>query len=132
MNVYQHAIISTVAGLLIGFLVAPSRVIEFMLSALIFGTVVDFDHFVISRRVHGEWRFLKGVMRNPLKAIFDVQSVVKSSEEFPGEYRYLTHAVENLVVLGAGIYTGSILVYVGAFSVGLHLLSDIYADIFMW
>ena len=132
MNVYQHAIISAVAGLLIGFTVAPDSIIQFILSALIFGTLIDLDHFVISRKVHGEWRFLKGIMRNPVKAVFDVQSVIKSSEEFPGEYRYLTHAIENLIVLGAGIYTGSILLYVGAFAVGLHLLSDIYADTFMW
>lgn len=132
MNVYQHAIISLVTGLMIGLILAPEKLLNITVSAVIFGTLIDFDHFLISRTVHGEWRFLKGIMRNPFRSIFDVQSVLKESEEFPKEYRYMSHSIEHLILLASGLYTGNILIYAGAFSAGVHMFSDIYADLFMW
>lgn len=132
MNAYQHAIISLIAGLVIGLTVAPGKVLEVTFSAVIFGTLIDIDHFPISRIVHGEWRFLNGVLRNPFKALYDVQSVVAETEEFPERYRYFSHSIEHLILLALGLYTGNILIYTGAFTAGLHLFSDLYADLFMW
>lgn len=132
MNVYQHAIISLITGLTTGLVLAPERLLEVTGSAVFFGVMIDLDHFPISRIVHGEWRFLKGIMRNPVRAVFDVGSVVQEKEEFAEEYRYLSHSLEHLLLLGLGLYTGNILIYTGSFAAGLHLFSDIYADMFMW
>lgn len=132
MNAHQHATISLIAGLALGITLFQENIIAVTVTALIFGTLIDVDHFLISRVVDGEWKYFRAVMRNPVKALYDVKSVVKESEEFPEEYRYLTHGIIHLTLLTIGLYTSNALAYTAAVASGLHLLSDISADIFMW
>lgn len=132
MNVYQHALISFIAGLAVSLTIQPEKIFEITAVALVAGTLIDLDHFLISRKVHGEWRFLKGVLRSPVKVIFDVQSVIKSEEEFEAELRYITHSIENLIFIGLTIIYGGILLKTAALTTGLHLLSDLLADQYMW
>ncbi|QGA80427.1 metal-dependent hydrolase [Candidatus Nanohalobium constans] len=131
MNPRSHAVISLVLGLLLGVL-KQELFVEVVFVAFVSGTLIDVDHFVVGRFVHGDWRFLKSTFSSFWASVTDVQSVVGEEEEFGPLYRIFSHSVILMILMIAGFYSDILLIEVAAVSTGVHLLSDLYADVFLW
>jgi len=117
---------------LYGFLFYPSNVLVSIFAAAISGTLIDIDHFLVGKLYHGDWRFLKNTFSDFWSSVTDIQSVVGDRTDFPGEYRLFSHSVILIVLMSVSIFSSSILLDIAAVSVAFHLVSDLFADCFLW
>jgi len=129
MDVYKHFLASLGLGVFTG-LVLPVGLVPAVSVAVIAGTLIDFDHFLISRIVNGNWSYIRNVLDNPVKSIFDIGSVSTAEMGFDGNYRLIAHGLELVAVLSLGLFFASPLLDIAGLAIALHLVCDLYADTF--
>jgi hypothetical protein len=91
------------------------------------GTLIDLDHFILTRLREANWDKLREAVRNPVKTAI-------RNEEFMGE-KWLppfliikSHLLELGILLVAFSYKRNLLVLVALFTISIHILCDVYAD----
>ena len=132
MSPIRHALISLVVGLVYGYFFAPDILFSFMFVAFLSGTLIDVDHFVVGRFYHGDWRFLTSTFSSFWTSMSDVQSVIDESTDLPADYRLFSHSIIVVGLVSAGFVNSSLLVDAAVISAGFHLVSDLFADCFLW
>lgn len=131
MNPKDHAFISLVLGLLIGAL-RPDFFVETVFIAFVSGTLIDVDHFVVGRLVHGDWRYLRTTFSSFWASVSNVQEVIGDEDDVGAMNRLFSHTLILVFLMSVGFYTDIFLIEIAAISAGVHLLSDLYADVFVW
>jgi len=132
MSPLKHAVISLSVGLFYGYLFAPEMFFIFVATAFFAGTLIDIDHFFVGRLFHGDWRFLKATFSSFWASVSNIQSVMNDSVDMPAEYRLLSHSVILVALLSLNFANASLLVDAMVISVCFHIVSDLFADCFMW
>jgi hypothetical protein len=88
---------------------------------------IDLDHFVIARKLEGDWTHLKRAIFNPKIGLVEQEKVFEDLPDFEGE-RLLSH----LFIGGALVLLFAILApFVAAFTavvVGTHMFCDVLRD----
>lgn len=135
----QHAIISFLATVLAAPLAYGSVLQEVSAFGILFifplgvaaGTLIDLDHFLISRYRTGNWLDTKKVIEEP-KYFWENPEEIFGSHAVKETDRYLTHLIIigtlNMiyVILGNGYLAASF--NFAAIIMSIHMVCDLYAD----
>lgn len=130
MEAYQHFAASLIAAspLLITGLspLQPGRIGLFLL-AIACGTLIDLDHFLISRYNHGDWRHFKRALQNPLTVIISNDNIKEGEEELLTQtQRFSSHMIISsttpLLIMATIGYTAGIVAFT---FFALHILLDV-------
>lgn len=89
---------------------------------IILGTLIDLDHFLIARMLHGNWNELKRALNSPIKIMKDNFSV--REQRIGNKNRFISHlailwAAQLLLFINAelGLFTVSM--------IGSHIITDL-------
>lgn len=132
MSPVKHALISLMVGLFYGYFFFTDHLVFFVSVAFLAGTLIDLDHFIVGRLVHGDWRFLKVTFSKFWSSLTDVQSVIDDSIDMPNEYRLFSHSLVLTSLVCLNYYFPGFVFDAAILSVVFHLSCDLYADCFMY
>jgi hypothetical protein len=129
MESVQHLKISVIVSPFIALLSFESlQTPEFLAVSLLgvaIGTLIDLDHFVIARLLHGNWNDLKNALNSPIKIMKDNHAV--REQEIGNKNRFISH----LAILWLAQLTLFVNDEFGLFAVsmiGSHIAADLYAS----
>lgn len=88
----QHAVISLVVGVGVVAWLRPGAPAALVLAGVAVGTLVDLDHFLLSRLDRGDWRALRGLGRRPLGVFLGRERLFADGHVHPLE-RLLSHVL---------------------------------------
>lgn len=124
----HHAVLSLVVSVAVVALLEPTRPAALIVAGTVAGTIVDLDHFPLSRVHAGDWRALRRVVRRPWLVVTEEHRIFAGARIDPLE-RLLTHAILGGVATGlAWLRWPALGVVVGA-TLYVHVLSDLVWDV---
>lgn len=123
-----HAAVSVLVGLAAVAAVRPSRPVAVLLAGVVAGTLIDLDHFLISRLDRGDWRELVRLARDPLPVFLGSRRLFTDASVGHTE-RLLSHvALGGLLVGLTWLAWASAAAVVGS-TLYAHVLADLVSDV---
>ena len=126
MESIQHLKISVILSPIVALLSFESLQTPEFLAVSVFGillgTLIDLDHFVVARILHGNWNELKRALNSPMKIMKDNFSV--REQRIGNKNRFISH----LAILWAAQLTLFLDPSLGLFTVsmlGSHVIADL-------
>ena len=126
MEPIQHLKISIILSPIVALLSFESLQTPEFLAVSVFGillgTLIDLDHFVVARILHGNWNELKRALNSPMKIMKDNFSV--REQRIGNKNRFISH----LAILWAAQLTLFLDPSLGLFTVsmlGSHVIADL-------
>ena len=126
MESIQHLKISIILSPIVALLSFESLQTPEFLAVSVFGillgTLIDLDHFVVARILHGNWNELKRALNSPMKIMKDNFSV--REQRIGNKNRFISH----LAILWAAQLTLFLDPSLGLFTVsmlGSHVIADL-------
>ncbi|MFB6193590.1 MAG: hypothetical protein ABEI75_00870 [Halobaculum sp.] len=128
MYTRDHLLLSVVVGSLVVLVGAtPLSPAVAVAAAVVAGTAIDVDHFVVARLRTGSWRAARGAIRHPRRLLFD-QDAIFAEGEVGVLHRLLSHALLAGVVVGALAVLAPAAVLVVGLSIYVHVVTDLVWD----
>jgi hypothetical protein len=129
MEFIEHLSISLILGILVSlFLQVDFGTALFLIAvAVVSGTLIDLDHFLLARYLDGDWEKLLMALRNPLEMASDNEGLIRE-KWLPPFLVVKTHLVELSILLVFYLVIDHLLLLVSAISVSAHILCDVWAD----
>ncbi len=128
MEAYEHAIISTVGGLLaVPMIFQDLNIFSFTvlwILSIAAGTLIDLDHFLIAAIRDKNFSELRLALSNPVEVLSDNNSAL--DDLIPNWSRYVSHFI-LLFAMPAGIYLVNYKLSLLVFTMlALHISCDLY------
>ncbi len=129
MEFIEHFSISLILGILASLITQTNiQASLLMISvAVISGSLIDLDHFLLARYLDGDWEKLRIAFRNPLRMISDNEGLIRDKWLTP----FLvikTHLFELSILFIFYLVLDHLLLLISAISVSAHLLCDFWSD----
>ena len=128
MYTRNHFLVSLVVGTVVALAGATSlHPVVAVAAAIVAGTAVDLDHFVVARLRTGSWRALRRGFDDPRRFVF-AQSELFETGEVGMVHRLLSHALIGGAVVGLlALLAPAALLVVGC-SLYAHVVADLVVD----
>lgn len=105
-----------------------STPVSFIGLGVVCGTLIDLDHFIVSRMRNGDWHHLKNALNSPLAIFIDYRVSMEDFEDnFFGSIRqiYVSHFTTAILISTIIYFFNIQAALTASVFFGLHILMDI-------
>jgi hypothetical protein len=129
----EHALVGALVGAVAVVVLFPAAALTtkatLWAAGVLLSVFVDLDHFVIARRMRGDWSSLRRAVSNPRVGLIEQERVFADVDELTlRQYRLLSHLLVGGVLVGVGALADVRLAVLVAILLYAHVVADLVRD----